>query len=176
MESEDIFSFRVRTINISFVTLAMFVHTPLYAIAMNYHLPFEFLIYRWDVPYNEQLERKTNDMRANCLIPIIRNIRNQYFSTKKVQPKWLSQSNKDRGPLSLLFYIFCAIVTVFSNVFIWPSMWTRRLCAIVVTAQVGVFAVPIFLSILSAYKTCVFTTRIGFFGLFDSNTRTYIFA
>ena len=72
---------------------------PMYTIAMNCYLPFGSLIDRWDVPYNEQLERKTSDMRANCLIPIIRNIRNQYFSTKKKQPKWLSQSNKDKGPL-----------------------------------------------------------------------------
>ena len=51
---------------------------------------------RWDVPYNEQLERKIKDMRDNCLIPLIKNIRKQYQMTQKTQPKWLS-SSKDRG-------------------------------------------------------------------------------
>ena len=58
---------------------------------------WEKMVYvRWDVPYNEQLERKIKDMRANCLIPLIKNIRKQYQITQKTLPKWLS-SSKDRG-------------------------------------------------------------------------------
>ncbi len=39
---------------------------------------------------------------------MVRNIRNQYVSTKKKQPNWLSQSNKDKGSSLPSCMVHCA--------------------------------------------------------------------
>ena len=94
---------------------------------------WEKMVYvRWDVPYNEQLERKMKDMRANCLIPLIKNIRKQYQITQKTQPKWLS-STKDRGIFIRRFVVrmyayACVLFFIFSKLAKYMDEEVERCC------------------------------------------------
>ena len=42
----------------------------------------------WDVPYQEQLDRKTKNMRQDCILAALKGIRQAFTDSSESVPKW----------------------------------------------------------------------------------------